>query len=63
LLVICPPLNIDGHTIRTISTVMRFAVEVTASELRVELMFPADECSEGYFRRKADKSAAYCMAR
>jgi hypothetical protein len=46
--VICPRLNINGHTIRTISTVMRFdtAVDVTASELRIELMFPADEESE-----------------
>ncbi len=52
--VICPRLSIDGHTIRTISTVMRFdtAVEVTASELRVELMFPADEESDAYFRRR-----------
>jgi hypothetical protein len=33
---------------------MRFdtAVEVTASELRVELMFPADEESDAYFRRR-----------
>jgi transcriptional regulator with XRE-family HTH domain len=46
--VICPRLKIDGHTIRTISAVMRFdtAVDVTASELRIELMFPADEESE-----------------
>jgi len=52
--VICPRLSIDGHTIRTISTVMRFdtAVEVTASELRVELMLPADEESDAYFRRR-----------
>ena len=50
--VICSRLQIDGHTIRTISTVMRFdtAVDVTASELRVELMFPADRDSDGYFR-------------
>src|SRR5262249_41089297 len=42
--VICPRLRVDGHVIRTISTVMRFdtAVDVTVSELRVELMFPAD---------------------
>jgi transcriptional regulator with XRE-family HTH domain len=52
--VICPRLSIHGYTIRTISTVMRFdtAVEVTASELRVELMFPADEESDAYFRRR-----------
>jgi hypothetical protein len=46
-------LRIDRCTIRTISTVMRFdtAVDVTASELRVELMFPADHHSEAYFRK------------
>jgi hypothetical protein len=50
--VICPRLRVDGQTVRTISTVMRFdsAVDVTASELRVELMFPADSDSDGYFR-------------
>jgi transcriptional regulator with XRE-family HTH domain len=50
--VICPRLNIGGRHVRTISTVMRFdtAVEVTASELRVELMFPADDESESFFR-------------
>jgi hypothetical protein len=44
--------NLCGRRIRTLSTVMRFdtAVEVTASELRVELMFPADNASEAYFR-------------
>lgn len=50
--VICPRLNLGGRRVRTISTVMRFdtAVEVTASELRVELMFPADEESDAFFR-------------
>lgn len=50
--VICPRLNIGGRRVRTISTVMRFdtAVEVTASELKVELMFPADDESEQFFR-------------
>ncbi|MFO0618407.1 MAG: helix-turn-helix transcriptional regulator [Polyangiaceae bacterium] len=50
--VICPRLNIGGRRVRTISTVMRFdtAVEVTASELRVELMFPADDDSDAFFR-------------
>jgi transcriptional regulator with XRE-family HTH domain len=50
--VICPRLNIDGRRVRTISTVMRFdtAVEVTVSELRVELMFPADDESAAFFR-------------
>ncbi len=50
--VICPRLNFGGRRVRTISTVMRFdtAVEVTASELKVELMFPADDESEAFFR-------------
>lgn len=50
--VICPRLHIGGRRVRTISTVMRFdtAIEVTASELRVELMFPADDDSERFFR-------------
>jgi transcriptional regulator with XRE-family HTH domain len=50
--VICPRLNIGGRRVRTISTVMRFdaAVEVTASELRVELMFPADDESDAFFQ-------------
>jgi transcriptional regulator with XRE-family HTH domain len=50
--VVCPRLNIGGQRVRTISTVMRFdtAVEVTVSELRVELMFPADDESEAFFR-------------
>src|SRR6266571_3047946 len=41
---VCARLKIGGQLVRTISTVMRFdtAVEVTASELRVELLFPAD---------------------
>lgn len=50
--VVCPRFNIAGRRVRTISTVMRFdsAVEVTASELKVELMFPADADSERFFR-------------
>lgn len=53
--VVCPRLNVGGRRVRTISTVMRFdtAVEVTASELRVELMFPADDESERFFRERA----------
>lgn len=54
--VVCPRLRIGGRTVRTISTIMRFdtAIEVTASELRVELMFPADEESDAWFRRATD---------
>lgn len=50
--VACPVFELGGHTVRTISTVMRFdtAVEVTTSQLRIELMFPADEDADAYFR-------------
>ena len=50
--VVCPRFRIGDRTVRTVSAVMRFdtAVDVTASELRIELMFPADEESEGFFR-------------
>lgn len=53
--VVCPRLRMGGRRVRTISTVMRFdtAIEVTASELRVELMFPADDDSERFFRELA----------
>jgi hypothetical protein len=50
--VICPVFELGGQVIRTISTVMRFdtAIEVTASQLRIELMFPADDAAEAYFQ-------------
>jgi transcriptional regulator with XRE-family HTH domain len=53
--VACPRFNIGGRIVRTISAVLRFdtAIEVTASELRVELMFPADAESDAYFREAA----------
>ena len=44
--------QLNGQTVRTISAVMRFdtAVEVTTSQLRIELMFPADDAAEAFFR-------------
>jgi transcriptional regulator with XRE-family HTH domain len=53
--VICPVFNFDGHEVATISAVLRFdtAVEVTTSRLRVELMFPADEAAEAFFRARS----------
>lgn len=50
--VICPVFELDGQIIRTISTTMRFdtAAEITTAELRIELMFPADEDAEAYFQ-------------
>lgn len=53
--VACPRFRIGERVVRTISTVLRFdtALEVTASELRVELMFPADAASDAFFRELA----------
>lgn len=53
--VVCPRFRIGGRVVRTVSTVLRFdtAVEVTASELRVELMFPGDAASDAFFRELA----------
>lgn len=50
--VVCPVFELDGQIVRTISAVMRFdtAIEVTTSQLRIELMFPADDDAEAYFR-------------
>lgn len=55
--VVCPVFRVDGQRIRTISTVMRFdtAVEVTTSELRVELMFPADDQGARFFQELASR--------
>jgi hypothetical protein len=55
--VICPVFELDGQIVRTISTVMRFdtAIEVTTSQLRIELMFPADEAADAYFRAHRPK--------
>ena len=49
---VCPVFELGGQVVRTISTVMRFdtATEVTTSQLRVELMFPADEAAEACFQ-------------
>lgn len=51
--VICPVFELGGQVVRTVSAVMRFdtAVEVTTSQLQVELMFPADEIADTFFRR------------
>lgn len=51
--VMCPSIMVEGQEIRTLSTVMRFdkVVNVTMSEIRVELVFPADEESEAILRK------------
>ncbi|MBX2803383.1 MAG: hypothetical protein KTR31_37225, partial [Myxococcales bacterium] len=50
--VICDTIRVGGRAVHTITTVMRFdkPSDVTMAELRVELMFPADEAAERVFR-------------
>jgi hypothetical protein len=50
--VVCPVFELGGQVVRTISTAMRFdtAVEVTTSQLRIELMSPDGDAAEAYFQ-------------
>ncbi|MFT5686585.1 MAG: hypothetical protein ACI8RZ_007541 [Myxococcota bacterium] len=50
---------LGGRPLQTTSTVMRFdkAADVTASEIRVERVFPADDETEAFFRQHAVSSA------
>ena len=50
----CPVLELGGQLERTISAVMGFgtATEVTTPQLRIELMFPAGDAAEAYFRAR-----------
>ena len=54
-LVFCPRLRLGGRRISTITTVVAFGAtrDVTLNELRVELMFPADNDSAAFFRELA----------
>jgi transcriptional regulator with XRE-family HTH domain len=56
--VIGPRFRVGERTVSTFSALLRFdtAREVTLSELRVELTFPADEASAAYFRQLAAKA-------
>jgi transcriptional regulator with XRE-family HTH domain len=51
-LLVCPWFRIDGQVIRTVAMVARFdqPAELTLDEVRVELMYPADEAAEQFFR-------------
>lgn len=53
--VICPRLRLGDRRVTTITTIARFggARDVTLDELRVELMFPADEESRRFFEDSA----------
>lgn len=50
--VVCPRFVLGGRAVRTLSAVMRFdtATDLTVADLRIELMFPADEASAAFFR-------------
>lgn len=50
--VLTPTLIVNGKEVRTLTTVMRFdkVVNVTMAEIRIELVFPADEESEAILR-------------
>ena len=53
--IVCARTRIGEQTITTYSAVLRFdrALDVTLSELRLELIFPADERTAEFFRRAA----------
>jgi transcriptional regulator with XRE-family HTH domain len=55
-ILICPWFRIADQVIRTIVMVAHFdhPAETTLDELRVELMYPADETAERYFRTHRD---------
>jgi transcriptional regulator with XRE-family HTH domain len=54
-LVICPKLRLGEEVVATATMVARFGAsrEVTLDELRVELIFPADEAARAFFERQA----------
>ena len=58
-LVICPRLRFGDEVISTATMVARFGAtrEVTLDELRVELIFPADEAARAFFERRPRASA------
>eukprot|EP00903_Cladosiphon_okamuranus_P002512 g2510.t1 len=58
--VFSPRMRIEGQVIGTFATIMRFesAAEVTLSEIRVELIFPADETSRLFFENLYRESDA-----
>lgn len=53
--IVCPRFRFGDTRVRTFSTVMRFehSNDVTLGELRVELIFPADETAAAFFRQLA----------
>ena len=58
-LVICPRLRIGNQTISTLSMIARFGHtrEVSLEELRVELLYPADQTAELFFHDLAKQGS------
>lgn len=56
--VMCGEVDLDGHKVKTVAAALRFdkATDVTVSELRVELMFPADADATAAFAKWAEKA-------
>lgn len=54
---LCSTMTVGDKTLRTVATVLRFdkALDVTMSEIRVELVYPADEETDAWFRQQAKK--------
>ncbi|GGB94879.1 helix-turn-helix domain-containing protein [Cellulomonas carbonis] len=59
-LVLCPHFRFGDTVVRTLSVVARFgsARDVTLDELRVELVFPADDDADAFFRSAAMSQSA-----
>jgi transcriptional regulator with XRE-family HTH domain len=53
-LIACPEFLAGDHVIRTIAMAARFdsVLEVTLDELRIELLYPADDVAEQFFRTR-----------
>lgn len=57
---VCPTVVLGGQRLRFVGTIARFgsAVDVTLSELRIELLFPADDATEAIVRQLATQLPA-----
>lgn len=53
--ILCPRFRVGEQLIETFSTVMRFETsqDITLGELKVELIFPADDVGDAFFRKLA----------
>lgn len=53
--ILATPITVGDQTLNTLATVLRFdrALDVTLSEIRVELVYPADDETDRWFRTQA----------